>query len=526
MRFPFDDTYITFRYAANIAHGFGIVWNPGGAHTEGYTNFLFVLLLVPFSWMGWDLVGVSQAVSVLAVVISAVAIFRIVDCRGQRRWPGLGVDTHVSDTERANAVGPYGIFAVAFFLLDPFTWLNAYSGMETSLFTMWLLLAVCSTRPLGLVKASPDLKVRRYTPFLCATLAALTRPEGAIMGGILLVVGLISMKDDRRTLLRQFRLVFVWPLVLFAAWKLYYFGNLLPNSFYVKVGQVSGATFLPGRGTMRIFYTGVWYLLPFAAMAAWMKRKDRVVQIVVLWCAMLTVFYLFSQLIQNEYQRFTNSIEVMLFVLVGFSLMQIGMKGWIKCVVLGVILALNIFFALGQRGGLGYIQRVDEEQNAYTKEAEVLRTIPDHEHITLAWGDAGRLPYFSGIQSLDLVGLNTNEIAHAHTADEVVRFIVNAKPEMIIIPLVLPRDDTIPNDTCRRILGRGHGLIGSSFPKLAAAALASSYKPIAMMPQSIYDLEILADASSPHYRDIMKTLVLRIGHDVNFLPPAKVIKGF
>jgi hypothetical protein len=54
MRFPFDDTYITFRYSANIAHGFGIVWNPGltptllahtlGPHTEGYTNFLFMRL--------------------------------------------------------------------------------------------------------------------------------------------------------------------------------------------------------------------------------------------------------------------------------------------------------------------------------------------------------------------------------------------------------------------------------------------------------------------------------------------------
>src|ERR1035441_1478403 len=79
MRFPFDDTYITFRYAANLAHGFGIVWNPGGAHTEGYTNFLFMLLLVPFSWMGCDIVVVSQAIGVAAVVVSAIAIYRIVE---------------------------------------------------------------------------------------------------------------------------------------------------------------------------------------------------------------------------------------------------------------------------------------------------------------------------------------------------------------------------------------------------------------------------------------------------------------
>src|ERR1035441_9203124 len=78
MRFPFDDTYITFRYAANLAHGFGIVWNPGGAHTEGYTNFLFMLMLVPFSSAGVDLVVASQAIGVLAVIVSAIALRRIV----------------------------------------------------------------------------------------------------------------------------------------------------------------------------------------------------------------------------------------------------------------------------------------------------------------------------------------------------------------------------------------------------------------------------------------------------------------
>src|SRR5580700_8823141 len=51
LRFPFDDVFITFRYAQHLASGNGIVWNIGsmtdhaGPHTEGYTNFLFVALL-------------------------------------------------------------------------------------------------------------------------------------------------------------------------------------------------------------------------------------------------------------------------------------------------------------------------------------------------------------------------------------------------------------------------------------------------------------------------------------------------
>src|SRR5439155_3954388 len=35
--FVCDDAYITFRYASNLAHGLGPVWN-AGERVEGYTN--------------------------------------------------------------------------------------------------------------------------------------------------------------------------------------------------------------------------------------------------------------------------------------------------------------------------------------------------------------------------------------------------------------------------------------------------------------------------------------------------------
>src|SRR5690348_12188698 len=44
-RFLTDDSYISFRYARNFAHGYGLVFNPGYEHVEGYSNFLWVVLL-------------------------------------------------------------------------------------------------------------------------------------------------------------------------------------------------------------------------------------------------------------------------------------------------------------------------------------------------------------------------------------------------------------------------------------------------------------------------------------------------
>ena len=37
-----EDAYISFHYAQNWVAGAGLVWNPGEAPVEGYTNFLWV----------------------------------------------------------------------------------------------------------------------------------------------------------------------------------------------------------------------------------------------------------------------------------------------------------------------------------------------------------------------------------------------------------------------------------------------------------------------------------------------------
>ena len=40
-KFLTDDAYISFRYAANLVDGHGLVFNPGFERVEGYTNFLW-----------------------------------------------------------------------------------------------------------------------------------------------------------------------------------------------------------------------------------------------------------------------------------------------------------------------------------------------------------------------------------------------------------------------------------------------------------------------------------------------------
>src|ERR1700737_1128695 len=62
-----DDAFISFRYADNLAHGLGLVFN-AGERVEGYSNFLWTLILAGGARLGLDLVRFSIALSVLAAL--------------------------------------------------------------------------------------------------------------------------------------------------------------------------------------------------------------------------------------------------------------------------------------------------------------------------------------------------------------------------------------------------------------------------------------------------------------------------
>jgi len=59
-----DDAFISYRYAWNLLHGNGLVYNPGEP-VEGYTNFLWTLLSAGAMKLGWNPLPVAQAANIL-----------------------------------------------------------------------------------------------------------------------------------------------------------------------------------------------------------------------------------------------------------------------------------------------------------------------------------------------------------------------------------------------------------------------------------------------------------------------------
>lgn len=154
-----DDAFISFRYAKNFASGDGLVFNPG-EKVEGYTNFLWVMILSLFSMIG---IAPEQMAPILSIAFSIglLAIF----IHFNRRWFSSGIND-------------YFIYIAPLFLVLNRTYaVWTTGGLETALFSILVFAAIAS-----LVESSKDSRNLHRSAVLFS-LAALTRPEGIPLFG-------------------------------------------------------------------------------------------------------------------------------------------------------------------------------------------------------------------------------------------------------------------------------------------------------------------------------------------------------
>ena len=202
-----EDAFISFRYARNFAKGYGLVWNPGWAPVEGYTNFFWVLLLAAMAKMRLPLEVSSQ----FSGVIFSLATLFLIYHESDRKWlPVLLLAL----------CGPFAAWAT--------------SGLETSLFTFLIFFAFLL-----------HLQERKSGSFPFSSfvffLSALTRPEGLLVFFITLIHLIYGNIKEEKSLwahrLTEILLVFVIPFSVYFLWRFHYYGFLLPNTFYAKVGS-------------------------------------------------------------------------------------------------------------------------------------------------------------------------------------------------------------------------------------------------------------------------------------------------
>jgi len=225
-----DDAYITLRYAQNWLAGNGVGWNPGD-RVEGYSNFLQLLLATGLGALGVDLVRATRWIA-LAAWLGLLAF-------GVARSDGTVRGRWLASLPLAAVLSAVPLVAWAF------------GGLEAPLVALFVTVGVVGLR--DALEAGVDARrARLAVAGLAFGLACLTRLDTALfaaVGGLFLVLG----SRDRPRSLAAFGLPLLLVVAPWLAWKLSYYGSLLPNTWWVKGASPSGWRLADGVDYVRAF---------------------------------------------------------------------------------------------------------------------------------------------------------------------------------------------------------------------------------------------------------------------------------
>lgn len=248
-----DDAFISFRYAANLLAGEGLVYNPG-EWVEGYTNLSWTLLMAAVMGLGVDPVAGSTA---LGLVCMAAAVAS-----------GAGLARRVHGTGGAWV----GVGAAALMAVDPWSALEAVEGLETALY---LLLVTAGARS-ALREADAGRAPWGSSVWFC--IAVLTRPEAPLVAALVhlgLLLAATAPRDQLRRALHAGALVGL-TLGGLTLWRLQVYGVPLPNTFYAKTGGLFLSRGLVYMKAHMIGHPALWLVVVARLVVRRLDRRDLV----------------------------------------------------------------------------------------------------------------------------------------------------------------------------------------------------------------------------------------------------------
>ncbi len=429
-----DDSYITYRYSRNIIRGLGPVFNPG-ERVEGYTNFLWMMLLASLGIIGIPfatIIPLSQIIGVLCGIGVMVLFFLIV---------------------RRHTRGPPVLASIVVFLLAA-NGSFAYwfvSGMETGLFTLLLAAAffiyLKEAMPVGWASESGT-KESRVPPraqntarnlFLCSSLlglSALTRPEGALFMGIIVlhfVIQAVAKGDTPHSArvspyslnLKHLGLL-VLPFVVLVAplyiWRLSFYGYLFPNTFYAKTG-FSLSYLRSGFEYLANFYKayGFWGLAFIAPLAlAILRRRLKLSSPLFFAVLVLVIHTLYVVSVGGDVlriYRFFVPVLILFYFLLSEGIWLLPVPKPVQTGLLVALIPLTFWGPFAQPRSV----RADINRNLYLEHGLVDKMSATGRWLNHQLGEddwfacttIGAVSYFSDRNMVDMLGLTDQVIAHS-----------------------------------------------------------------------------------------------------------------
>jgi arabinofuranosyltransferase len=209
----FDDEMISIRYAYNLAHGHGLVWNPGAEHIEGYSNPLWTLYMA--------------LVHLFPIPIEKTSL--VIQLTGMLAM--MGTLYYVKAITALLTGGSQGAILLALLLTAFYFPLNNWAiiqGTEVSILT--LLLTASTYLVIRALLGHLSLVI-----FILLGIGALVRLDFIVSAIALILVLLILVPKERFRVLTQGIPVFLLIVLPATGLRWWYYGDLLPNTYYLKM---------------------------------------------------------------------------------------------------------------------------------------------------------------------------------------------------------------------------------------------------------------------------------------------------
>ncbi|HEX9744227.1 MAG TPA: hypothetical protein VGB30_02265 [bacterium] len=444
-----EDSYISFRYAENIAAGYGPVFNAGGEAVEGFSNPLWVGILAVVSKMQVD---VPMGARYIGVFFAAMCILELMLIGS--KYSQSGVQIFLLGT--IAAIYPPLLF-----------W--GQGGLENGLY-LYLMLG-------GVRRLIDEIDNGDLIPIsaIFFMLLALTRPEGVMFYVLALGIFIYSqskVKSKRVSSRIAFYIVAILPFFVYLVWRESTFGEFVPNTFYAKVNNglrhKAGVGFLYWLGWLLNVRLVVALAFYFMFERTYSRRFTPLsIKIFDIFVFFQWLFILYAGGDIHPYDRFTLPIYLLLLVYMVGLISQhrkSGFLNFVTVVVLATFLAANAIYhypaddnypgrglypdnaLINNAAGLmrgGYSP--DEIRNGYFSPrydaldivGMDLKDDPSVPEGLLATDQCGKIPYRSGRPTLDLFGLNDPVVAriiHSNqTWDKYATEILNRQPETFVV---------------------------------------------------------------------------------------------
>lgn len=513
----YDDAFISYTYARNLANGYGLVWNVGEEPTEGYTNLLFILFLTPFMFFGMDALSVARLLS----LISVVAIATLLYFKGIREY------------KMTPAVA---LLAPVVFVLIPSTTSLILVGLETLVYSLALLASLIVG--IDFVRKG---KISSSIIFVLVAFAtSLLRPEALMLVPIVWIGAIVHLRQWPRKLISLGVGVIVFAVLIASllVWKSIYFGSVLPNPFYLKSSQVflselgvasvllfaSSATVLIGLMIFSFIPPGSGYTRKIALQQFSYDRISR--NLGISFVLLNILFFLRTDTLADMQGRFLFPLlpiilylSLPVFKRIG-SLLEHGYHKARIASTLGLFMVLILASGTGiERIGFDFsvtrylnAQAEMQSQLQSNRQLEIARTMaefPQIKNVKVAYGDAGLIPYLSEAKWLDPVGLNDSFLAKSTSLGESVDYFFEQSPDVVFLPM----------ERGASLITYGHGILGN-YQAWASDSRWDGFEYVGtiLREDAPYDLLVMVNRESDKATSLATFLTVRLTNgkfDVN-----------